>query len=389
MKLFVPAAVVAAAFFTFSWTLVGPTLIQEASSQDSQPNMSVYQINIGKTSDSQTVQQFRCKNANGLVMTLIDYGATMTEMSTPDKDGKMANIILKCDSVSGYEKCQSYFGCSVGRYCNRIAKGKFSIDGKEFSLATNNEPNHLHGGVKGFHRAVWKSEVIHRPNQGEVGVRFTHVSPDGDEGYPGKLTARVDYILNSNNELVVDFSATTDKATHCNLTNHNYWNMAGEGSGTILDHQLKVNADNFLAVDDTLIPTGEMKAVKGTELDFSNFKAIGKEIAALRKTPAKGYDHCFALKGYDGKSMVQACVLKDPNSGRMMEISTNQPGLQFYSGNFLDKSEGSGGYAENFALCLETQKYPDTPNQKNFPSTLLKPGETYHHKTVHKFSVTK
>ncbi len=372
--------------FSLALTISGPI---EAQNQDTQPNMSIYSREFGKTADGKSVTRFRCKNRNGLSMTLIDYGATMIAMETPDRNGKYANIILKCDSVSGYEKCQSYFGCVAGRYCNRIAKGKFKLDGKEYSLKTNNGPNHLHGGEKGFNRAIWKAEKIFKPQEGIVGVRFVHFSADGDEGYPGKLTARVDYLLNGKNELIVDFQATSDKNTICNLTNHNYWNLAGEGSGTILSHELKVNADKFLPVDETMIPTGELKNVKGTELDFSDFKAIGKDIAALKKTHIKGYDHCFAIKGYDGKSMKMACVLKDPKSGRIMEIHTDQPGLQFYTGNFLDKSEGSGGYGENGALCLETQKYPDSPNRSEFPTATLKVGETYKHKTVHKFSVDK
>jgi len=364
---------------------VGQTLRWQ-NNVDDQENMSISSFEFGKTADGKSVTRFRCKNRNGLSFTMIDYGATMIAVETPDKNGKFSNIILKCDSVDGYEKCQSYFGCTVGRFCNRIAKGRFSIDGQEFSLATNNDPNHLHGGDKGFNRAIWKAEKILTAD--EIGIRFKHKSPDGDENYPGNLDVIVEYILTNNDELVVRFEASTDKATHCNLTNHNYWNLGGEDSGTILEHQLKVNADKFLAVDETLIPTGKMSDVDGTELNFTQFKSVGKDIDPLRPSAAKGYDHCFVLKDYDA-SLKPACVLKDPKSGRVMEIQTDQPGLQFYSGNFLDATETSGGYKQHSALCLETQKFPDTPNQKDFPTTLLKTGETYKHTTIHKFTVEK
>lgn len=351
--------------------------------QDSvgQSTMNVVEDDYGTTATGQEVKKFTCRNKNGVEMQLISYGATMTSLMLPDRDGKMANVILSCPDLAGYEKCQSYFGCIAGRYCNRIAGGKFELDGQTYQLATNNGPNHLHGGVVGFDKQVWDAEVIEEDFA--VGVRFTLTSPDGDEGYPGTVTATAEYRLTNDNQLTIDCLAITDAPSPVNLTNHNYWNFAGEGN--ILQHVLMINADRYLPVDDTMIPTGELAKVDGTALDFREPTAIGDRIDDLRDSAAKGYDHCFALNSGD-EPLVHAATIADPSSGRQMEIWTNQPGLQFYSGNFLDGSEGSGGFTENRALCLETQFYPDSPNQPSFPSSILRPDDTYHHQVIYRFS---
>lgn len=347
-------------------------------------DMKVIERDYGKTADGKEVKEFVCTNKNGIELTMITYGATVTSLKTPDKDGNMANITHSCENLAGYEAHQSYFGCTVGRYCNRIANGKFSIDGKDYTLATNNDPHHLHGGDVGFNRKVWSATKIETPD--EVGVKFSLVSEDGDEGYPGNLKVTVDYYLTNDDELVIEYSATTDAPTHVNLTNHNYWNLSGDHSQKILDHELKVESDQFVEADATLIPTGKLLDVKGTPFDFVDFHKIGERIDQLTTEP-QGYDHCFVLRGTE--NMHPAATVRDPSSGRVMEITTTEPGIQFYSGNFLDETAGSGGFAQYTAFCLETQKYPDTPNQPEFPTSLLRPGQTYMHKTVHKFSVMK
>jgi len=354
-----------------------------SDSSAKEPRMKVVKSSYGQTASGADVDLYTCTNANGLVMKMITYGAIMTSLEVPDKNGKQTNITLSCPDIAAWEKCGSYFGATVGRYCNRIAGGKFTLDGQEYTLATNNEPNHLHGGKIGFDKVIWKAESVE--NDSEVGVKFTYTSEDGEEGYPGTLQAEATYLLNNDNELIMDFKATTDKATPVNLTNHNYWTLGGEGSGTIRDHLLIIAADKYLAVDDTLIPTGEMADVTDTPLDFTSFEAIGKRLDEIKADPV-GYDHCYVLREQDNKLHLAAKV-KDPKSGRIMEIHTTQPGLQFYSGNFLDGTEGSGGFNQYEAFCLETQHYPDSPNHEDFPSTILKPGEIYHQRTVHKFSV--
>lgn len=347
--------------------------------------MEVVKQPYGTTKDGQEVEQYVCRNANGYVLEVITYGALVTAFRAPDKEGLVENITLSCTDIEGYEACTSYFGATVGRYCNRIAKGKFSIDGSEYTLATNNGPNHLHGGKIGFDKRIWTAEQL--MDKTSVGVRFTLVSEDGDEGYPGQLKVTVDYVLNNDNELKVDFSATTDKPTHVNLTNHNYWNLGGAGSGSILEHELKLESDKFTAVDETLIPTGEFTSVEGTPFDFRNSSAIGARVKEVVADPI-GYDHNYVLNSQSGEMALAATVVCQ-ESGRKMEIHTTQPGIQFYTGNFLNGQPGSGGFEQHHAFCLETQHYPDSPNQANFPSTLLKPGETFKQTTLHKFSVVK
>ena len=365
-----------------------PALSKSANDpSESVLEMEIIKRSFAKTKDGKDINQFVCRNKNGYSFEIIEYGATVTAVNVPDKTGLIENITLSCQGLAGYQACTSYFGCTVGRYCNRIANGKFTIDGKEYQLATNNGPNHLHGGKVGFDKQIWKAEQLIDPQY--VGVRMTLTSKDGDEGYPGNLLVTVDYILNNQNELKIDYTATTDAATHVNLTNHNYWNLGGAGSGTILKHELQLPSTEYLPVDETAIPTGKPASVEGTPFDFRKATAIGARIDQVGDDP-KGYDHNYLVvpsKSENGLSL--AAVLFDPDSGRKMEVLTDQPGIQFYSGNFLNGQPGSGGFPKNSALCLETQKYPDAPNQPTFPTSLLKPGETYRHTTVHKFSVVK
>ncbi|HEV7281025.1 MAG TPA: aldose epimerase family protein [Pirellulaceae bacterium] len=334
------------------------------------------------TAPAGEVTKYTIENSRGLSVGLIDYGATLVSVKTPDKNGKVAEITQGFPTLEGYLQRHPYFGSTVGRFCNRIAKGKFTIDGQEYTLATNNGPNHLHGGEEGFDRQLWKAEPFKKAD--EAGVKFTYVSPDGEEGYPGELTVTATYSLNDQNELKYTFEATTDKATHVNLTNHAYWNLAGAGSGTILDHELTLAAEQYLPVDETSIPTGELANVSGTPFDFTSPKKIGADWDKLSGDP-KGYDHNFVLE--DTSELHPAAIVIEPKSGRVMEIQTTQPGVQFYTGNFLDGSEGNGGFERHQAFCLETQHFPDAPNQPKFPSTLLKPGETLRQTTVHRFRV--
>jgi aldose 1-epimerase len=343
---------------------------------------------FGKTTDGQVVNVHTLENSSGVRVRLIDYGATLISVETPDKIGKSANITLGFPMLEGYLQRHPYFGSTVGRYGNRIAGGKFTLDGKTYTLATNNGANHLHGGKKGFDAVLWKSEPVKTPDA--IGVKFTLASPDGDEGYPGKLDMSVTYTLSNNNALRIDYVATTDKPTVVNLTNHAYWNLAGAGSGDILKHELTLAADRYLPIDDTSIPTGELAAVKGTPFDFTTPHTIGERIRELKKEPHKtrGYDHCFVLRGQSGQ-LSFAARAKDPTSGRVMEIYTTEPGVQLYCGNFLGGGAGEGGYKQHDAFCLETQHYPDSPNKPSFPTTVLRPGETYRSTTEHRFSVER
>lgn len=345
-------------------------------------DMSIATEKFGTTSDGQPITKFICTNRNGLQLILTDYGAIVVAMNVPDRDGKLANVTLGFDSLDGYLQRHPYFGATVGRFCNRIGGGTFTLAGKTYELAKNNGPNHLHGGLKGFDTQVWQAEQISTAD--EVGVRFRRTSPDGEEGYPGALTVTATYTLNNQNELKMEFDATTDATTVLNLTNHCYWNLAGAGAGTVLDHQVMIAADQYLAVDETLIPTGELVDVAGTPLDFTEPHRIGERIQQVGGDPV-GYDHCFVLRPEAGKLRLAARV-EDPSSGRVMEILTTQPGIQFYSGNFLDGTDASGGFEKHAAFCLETQHYPDSPNKPSFPSTTLNPGETFHEVTVHRFS---
>lgn len=368
--------------------VVSGILVAGAFGEEKEGAMSINKESFGKTADGAETALYTCRNAKGLVMKLTDYGARLVTMEVPDRNGKNANVNLGFDTLEGYVKHTAYFGCIVGRYGNRIAKGKFSLDGKEYTLATNGA-HHLHGGKKGFDRYVWKGEEIRTAHS--VGVKFTRKSPDGEEGFPGSLDASLTYTLTNDNELKMEYAATTDKATVINLTNHAYWNLAGVGSGDVLGHKLMLAADNYLPVDDGLIPTGELKSVKGTAMDFTSLHAIGDKIDETKKNapPPGGYDHCYSLRKSKAGALELAAHVEEPKSGRVMEIFTTEPGVQLYTGNFLDGGATNGGHKQHWAFCLETQHYPDSPNQSKFPSVVLKPGETYKTTTVHKFSVAK
>ena len=363
----------------------------ESETGDGDSN-AIANAGFGETKAGEATEIYTLTNKNGLVAKVTTYGATLVELHLPDKDGNLVDVINGFDNVAGYEgDGNQYFGCTTGRVCNRIAKGKFTLDGKEYTLVTNNDPNHLHGGGdKALSKQVWKAE----PSADAQAVTFSLTSPDGEEGYPGNLSMKVTYTLTDENELSIDYEATTDKATPVNLTNHAYFNLGGAGSGTILSHELTLNADNYTATDDTLIPTGKIEPVADTALDFRKAHVIGERIPDKEaketgdcETSTLGYDHNFVVNGEAG-TMRLAARLKDPASGRVMEIHTDQPGIQFYSGNFLMEQEGKGGkkYPFRGALCLETQHFPDSVNHEDFPSTILKPGDTYSTTTVHRFS---
>ncbi|MGW8257964.1 MAG: aldose epimerase family protein [Thermoguttaceae bacterium] len=338
----------------------------------------------GTTPDGAEVDLYTLTNSRGLSVKLITYGATIISVQSPDRDGKTTNLTLFRDSLADYMKPETpFFGCTVGRYANRIAKGKFALDGKQYALPLNNGPNSLHGGTKGFDKFVWRAEPIETGDS--AGVKFTHVSPDGDQGYPGTLTAQVIYSITEKNELKMDYSATTDMPTVVNLTNHAYWNLAGAGSGNVLDHELMLNADGFLPVDENLIPLGNVKPVLGTAMDFNKPMTIGSRIDQV----PGGYDHCYVLNKREGDPLSLVAKVVEPNSGRTMEVFTTEPAVQLYTSNFLDGAISGDGksYQKHAGFCLETQHYPDSPNQAGFPSTVLRPGETYKHSTMHIFSV--
>jgi aldose 1-epimerase len=343
--------------------------------------MNVQKAPFGKTAEGVDVDLYTCTNAQGLVLKLTNYGAIVVALEVPDRQGKLANVNLGFATLERYLARHPYFGSTIGRYGNRIAKGKFTVAGQEYTLATNDGPNHLHGGKAGFDKVVWQAEPVQTDKA--VGVEFAYLSKDGEEGYPGNLSVTVVYSLTNDNELAIEYTATTDKTTPVNLTNHCYWNLAGAGSGTIRNHELMLEADKYVPVDDTLIPTGALADVKGTPFDFTIAEKIGARIDQIKADPV-GYDHCYVLRGTVGELRLAARV-KDPRSGRVMEIRTTEPGIQFYSGNFLDGAEVNGGYKQHEGFCLETQHYPDSPNQPTFPTTLLKPGATYRTTTVHKF----
>jgi aldose 1-epimerase len=345
--------------------------------------MQIEKSNFGQLPDGQNIDLYTLSNTQGLKTGIMTYGATVVFLEVPGRDGRTADITLGHDSLEGYLEASPYFGAVVGRYGNRIAKGRFSLDGKEYKLTINDGENHLHGGIKGFDKVVWNADPVEKENA--VGVKFSYLSPDGEEGYPGNLQCTVTYWLTDNNELKLEYLAETDKATPVNLTHHSYFNLAGQGNGDILNHELMLNADKYTPVNDQLIPTGEIAPVEGTPFDFSHPHSIGDRIDQI----PGGYDHNFILNSGGGQLALAARVY-EPESGRVMEIHTTEPGIQFYSGNFLDgtitgKSEKV--YYQHYGFCLETQHFPDSPNHPNFPSTILRPGETYTSTTVHTFMV--
>jgi aldose 1-epimerase len=341
----------------------------------------------GKLPDGTAIDAYVLTNAHGMQAKVITYGGLLTELRVPDKSGQAADVVFGFDNLEGYLKGHPYFGSNVGRVANRIAKGKFTLDGKEYTLAINNGPNALHGGDKGFDKQVWKAEPLESKNG--PAVRFTYQSKDGEEGYPGNLTATATCTLTDDNGLRIDYTATTDKATPVNLAHHSYFNLGGQDAGSILDHVLWIDADKYTPTDETLIPTGELKDVKGAPLDFTQPTPIGKRIEQLKgKGLPGGYDHNYVLNGGETKEPRVAVRVKDPKSGRVMEVLTTQPGMQLYTGNFLSgKEKGKGGavYQQHHAFCLEAQHFPDSVNHANFPSTILKPGETYKQTTIYRF----
>jgi aldose 1-epimerase len=354
--------------------------------------MDVQQMTFGQTADAQAVDAYVLTNVHGLSAKLSTLGATLVEMRTPCRRGQFADVVLGFDDAAGYQDADAnqYFGCTTGRVANRIAKGKFTLDGKEYTLAINNDPNHLHGGTKrSLDKVLWSAETI-RSDQA-VGVKFAYSSPDGEEGYPGKLDLTVTYTLNNDNELRIEYTAVSDAPTPINVTNHAYWNLAGEGAPTVLDHVLELNADRYTPTDDTLIPTGDLRSVKYTALDFTRPTVIGARIAPLDATAAKGYDHNFVINQAAPGELTFAARLTDPKSGRVLEIFTTEPGIQLYTGNYLKGQLGKGGkaYPHRGALCLEAQHFPDSINKPAFPNTVLKPGETYTQTTVHRFSTQR
>ena len=345
---------------------------------------------LAQVKDFDSIKLYTLKNESGMTVRVTNYGAIVTSIIVPDRNGKQADVALGYDRVEDYINAvdKPYFGAIVGRYGNRIAKGEFTLDGETYSLLKNNGENHLHGGAIGFDKVVW---TVDEYVEGQA-LTLSYLAKDKEEGYPGNLQLKITYTLADNNSLVVDYHATTDKATPVNVTQHTYFNLKGEGQGTILDHQLMLNAKKFTPVDESLIPTGEMPTVAGTPFDFTTPKAIGRDIAQQNEQLVfgLGYDHNWILDtdGQEGELSLAAKV-HEPSSGRVMEIYTTEPGIQFYCGNFLDgRLRGKSGkpYVHRGGFCLETQHFPDSPNQPNFPSTILKPGETYDSKTVFKFS---
>ena len=340
---------------------------------------------FGNLPDGRAVHQYTLTNPAGVSMQVINYGATVTSLRVPDRSGKIEDVVLGYDSVQGYADGTSYFGAIVGRYGNRIGKGQFQLDGKQYQLTVNDGENHLHGGRIGFNKVLWEAQVLN-----DTALQLKYVSPDGEEGYPGTVTLKVTYTLTEKNELRIDYEGTTDRPTILNPTQHSYFNLSGSFARPILDHQLWIDADSITPVDKGLIPTGELLSVSGTPFDFRAATAIGARISNPHEQMGfgKGYDHNWVLRGFNGQ-VRKVAELYDPSSGRLMAVLTDQPGLQFYSGNFLDgTAKGKGGiaYQHRSGLCLETQVFPDTPNKPQFPPITLRPGQVYRQTTVYQFS---
>jgi aldose 1-epimerase len=350
----------------------------------------VAQEPFGRTPDGRSIAMVTLRNQNGIEVRVMSYGGIIVSLKTPDRSGRSGDIVLGHDEAAGYFPNPTFFGAIVGRYGNRMAKGRFSLDGRDYTLPTNNGPNSLHGGTVGWDQALWDAN----PFQGKdgPGVVLTHTSPDGDQGYPGTVKAKVTYTLTDDDRLRIEYSATTDKPTVLNVTQHSYFNLSAGASPDILSHQLMINAAQYTPVDDTLIPTGEIAPVDHTPFDFRTPTAIGARIGDtdVQLTRGKGYDHNFVLTRLHEGDLELAARVEEPTSGRTLEVLTTQPGLQFYSGNFLDGTiTGKGGvkYGLRSGFCLETQHFPDSPNHPSFPSTVLRPGETYSSTTVFHFGV--
>lgn len=341
---------------------------------------------FGKLEDGTAVSRYTMNNGNGAVLEMLDYGGLIVSLVVPDKDGKPVDVVLGFDSLADYEAHNPFFGALVGRYGNRIAKGKFTLDGKEYDLVKNNNGNHLHGGTKGFDKVMWKVEEV--PAEAGVALKLSYLSKDMEEGYPGNLNVEVLYTLTDDNTVKFDYKATTDKKTVVNLTQHTYFNLNG-GESNILSHELSLNADKFVVVDEQLIPTGELRPVKNTPFDFTTPVKIGARIDADYEQikSGKGYDHCWVL---NGEGMKLAATVYEPTRGIEMTVRTTEPGVQFYTGNFLDGTltgKNNVVYDRRMGFCLETEHFPDSPNRPDFPSVVLNPGETYSTQTTYKFSV--
>jgi len=344
--------------------------------------MKVEKQPFGQVSGGKPVDLYILENDRGIEARITNYGGILVSLMVPDRAGKVEDVVLGFDNLEGYVQDNCFIGATIGRYANRIAKGTFTLDGKNYKLAINDGPNHLHGGVKGFNKVIWDAEPQQTADM--VGIKLHYLSRDGEENYPGNLDCTVIYWLSNDNEIIIEYSATTDKATPVNLTNHSYFNLAGQGKGKILDHVLMLNADRYTVFDLTAIPTGEIAEVKNTPLDFRQPQAIGARISQVKG----GYDHNYVLNQADGSLRLVAKVT-EPLNGRTMEVHTTKPGMQFYSGNFLTNSiHGKSGktYDKHYAFCLETQYFPDSPNQPQFPNSILRPGDRYYHKTVYSFS---
>ena len=360
---------------------LSPLLLAQSTSKS-----GVQQQSFG-THDGRPITLYTLTNSHGVEVRAMNYGGIILSIRVPDRKGQLADIVLGHETLDGYVPNPPYIGAIVGRYANRIANGTFTLDGKTYTLPKNDGPNTLHGGTdKTFNKVVWDGEAP----KGKTGVAFSYLSKDGDDGFPGNLKVKVSYTLTDANELIIDYEATTDKSTPVNLSQHSYFNLAGEGTSDILNHEVMINADRFTPVDKNLIPTGELRPVKGTPLDFTTSTRVGARIDDTydQMVLAHGYDHNWAINR-KGEGLVLAARVYEPTSGRVMEVSTTQPGVQFYTGNFLDGTvTGKQGhvYKRRYGLCLETQHFPDSPNHPDFPSAILKPGETFHAKTVFKFS---
>ncbi len=343
---------------------------------------------FGETKDGIPITRYLLANDHGMTVSIINYGAIVTSIELPDRNKKVANVVLGFPTLDGYLGNDPYFGCIVGRYANRIAKGKFTLNGKSYTLAINDGPNHMHGGIKSFSDAVWSARPSTPAADGKsAGLELMYESRDGEEGYPGTVKTTVVYTLTDANELRIDYRAVSDKPTIINLTSHIYWNLKGAGNGNVFNDLLTLNADKYLPVDSTLIPTGELKSVKGTPMDFTSPMAIGARLNEVDGGGVKGYDHCYVLNPRSDPLKQMAARVEDPDTGRVLEIFTTEPGIQLYTGNQLTGKPEDGGFKQYSALCLECQHFPDSPNRPQFPSTLLEPNKPYTQTTIHRFSV--
>jgi aldose 1-epimerase len=375
--------VMASALLVF-WLVTTSAILGKAEAK-----LSMKKQSFGKTESGEAVDLYTLANKNGMEVAITNFGGIVVSLKAPDRNGKFDDVVLGYDQLDGYLTNKAFFGALIGRYGNRIAHGQFKLDGTTYNLPKNDGDNTLHGGMRGFNKRLWTAKDV--SNNKGAALELTYLSKDGEEGFPGNLSAKVIYTLTDQNELHIDYSATTDKDTVVNLTNHSYFNLAGQGKGDILGHQLLIKADRFTPVDQTLIPSGDLKAVKGTPFDFITPTAIGERINQddQQLKFGKGYDHNWVLNGGIKATPALAAEAYEPKSGRVLQVWTTEPGVQFYSGNFLDGTiTGKSGKVYNlrYAFCLETQHFPDSPNHANFPSTELKPGEKYHTSTIFKFS---